>query len=164
MRYDGHSELLKAAPKRLRDALELLEEPTREPDSSDAAYRHLCGACYLAGYAVECILKVYVIRLLDYRRGPGFVRWSDVVEHFATMPDGPDLSGARSHSLRRLLAVSGLESELGTDPGMRANWTQCERWDYAWRYVSAFQMSPVGARRFVEACRQTHDWIKHRLP
>ncbi len=127
LKYDGYSELRKAGPRRLDDALELLEPPTRHAGASDVHRRHLCGACYLAGYAVECILKVYIIRRLDQQGRGRFVRWSDVIEHYRSMPDGPDLVGVRSHSLSLLLAVSGLEPDLDTDREMKRYWSQCAR-------------------------------------
>lgn len=163
MRYDGYSELRAAGPRRLDDAFELLEPPTRRAGSSDAGRRHLCGACYLAGYAVECILKVYIIRRLDLQGEDRFVRWSEVIEHYGSMPDGPNLAGARSHSLDRLLALSGLAADLDTDREMKRHWSRCAHWDYNWRYLRDFRMSPEDAEAFVEACRVTHDWVRNRL-
>jgi len=110
--FDGKTELLRAGPKRLADAWELLEEPTRGPRDSGLHRRHLCGACYLAGYAVECILKVYIIGELGARRGTRVVRWSHVVQHYST---GVSLRGADSHSLPRLLKLTELR---------RGNWTR----------------------------------------
>ena len=49
----------RSATRRLEDAKELLEPPTLDPQRSDADRRHLRGAMYLAGYAVECLVKAY---------------------------------------------------------------------------------------------------------
>jgi hypothetical protein len=160
LKYDGHSELLKAAPKRLRDAQELLEEPTLEPHGSDADCRHLCGACYLAGYAVECVLKAYVIRLLAHRTSQHLVRWSQAIVHF----DGVhDLHGAASHNLARLLVVSELAGELDADPQMKRVWSMCVLWRPDWRYLRSNGMGPAEARQFVDACAAAHDWVRQRL-
>ena len=58
--YDGISQYWKAAARRLQDAQELLQPPTINADEQGAETRHLRAAVYLAGYAVECILKVYI--------------------------------------------------------------------------------------------------------
>ena len=60
--FDGVSEYLKAAGQRLQDAQQLLQPPTLLTNRSDAATRHARGAMYLAGYAIEFILKVYILR------------------------------------------------------------------------------------------------------
>ncbi len=52
----------RSAARRLEDARELLEPPTLDPQRSDADRRHLRGAMYLAGYAVECLVKAYLIQ------------------------------------------------------------------------------------------------------
>ena len=53
----------KAAQFRLQDARELMESPSYDSQRSDASSRHLRGAMYLAGYAVECLLKAYLIQM-----------------------------------------------------------------------------------------------------
>jgi hypothetical protein len=164
MRYDGHSELLKAAPKRLRDAWELMEHPSRDPGSSDAAYRHLCAAHYLAGYAVECILKVYIILLLDARNGPRFSKWSDVIDHFGAQAGSADLRGRQSHNLARLRVVAELEPEMDTDANMKMLWGICSKWDYNVRYSPEFMTDRESVRQLVEACEQVFRWVRNRLP
>ena len=58
--YDTIKDYRAAANQRLGDARELMETPTRDSERSDAEQRHLRGAMYLAGYAVECLLKAYL--------------------------------------------------------------------------------------------------------
>ncbi len=164
MRYDGHSQLVKAGPRRLQDAQELLETPTLEPNRSDAQYRHLCGAHYLAGYAVECLLKVYVILLLDQRSDQHFSRWSHVINHFTDIAAGPNLSGAGSHDLRKLMVVAELEPQLDSDREMKQNWSICSRWDYNSRYRPEYLMDRSEVVDFVDACEATCNWLKNRVP
>ncbi len=159
MKYDGFTELLKAAPKRLGDSLELLEEPSRDPGGSDAAYRHLCGAYYLAGYAVECALKAYIICWLNRRNPTRIVAWSEAIRYLKT-----DVAGARGHNLRLLLAASQLEPEIDTDEAMRQNWGICSKWDYNERYRPAFMTDRDAVVEFVGACEATYDWLRARLP
>jgi hypothetical protein len=163
MKFDGHSELLKAAPKRLRDAQELLEAPSRDPRAADAAYRHLCAAHYLAGYAVECALKTYVILLLDSRLPDHVTRWSHVVQHFAERRV-TDLSGRHSHDLGRLLAVSGLSAAVDQDEQAKQTWGMCGKWDYNVRYRPQPLTDRARVEAFVEACSTIYRWIRARLP
>lgn len=161
MRFDGKTELAKAAPKRLADAWELLENPTHGPHDSDIARRHLCGACYLAEYAVECILKVYIIGALGAHRATSYVvKWSQVVDYHAGTKG---LRGAGSHSLALLLSLTELPAKLDTDQRMRANWNTCSVWRHDWRYQAYNGMSQEEARSFVQACADVHDWVRLHL-
>ena len=164
MRYDGHTELLKAAPKRLRDAQELLEEPTRDQETSDAEYRHLCGAYYLAGYAVECALKAYIIALLNARESSSVTRWSEAIALIRASDTPVDMSGARSHSLDRLLDAAQLEAQMTSDHEMKQNWAICRKWDYNERYRPEPMVNRRDVTEFVEACAASYTWVRNRLP
>jgi hypothetical protein len=161
MKYDGHSELLKAAPKRMNDARELLETPSRDRYTSDAQYRHLCGAYYLAGYAVECALKVYIILLLDSRSADRFARWSDVINHFGAKAQ--DLRGRRSHNLPQLRVIAELESQMDADQAMKEAWGICSKWDYNVRYKPDFMTNRESVTQFVQACGTAYDWVRVRI-
>ena len=164
MKYDGHSELLNAAPKRLKDAQELLQEPSLDPDRSDAEYRHLTGAYYLAGYAVECALKAYIIMLMDARGALSVTRWSEAITLAADSHVAPDLSGARGHNLERLLRAARLEGEVASDVDMQQNWGICRKWDYNERYRPAYMVNRQSVCEFVDACDASYRWIRSRLP
>lgn len=163
MKYDGDSELLKAGRRRLRDAQELLERPTRDPHGSDADHRHLRGAYYLAGYAVECVLKVYIIRLLDSRTKERVTRWSLAIEYLANSQMKLELAGKRSHSLPLLLTAAELEPDMSGDRATERSWRTCQGWDYNARYDGPGP-DRASTERFVVACEATHNWIRARLP
>jgi hypothetical protein len=164
VKYDGHSELLKAAPKRLRDAQELLEAPTREPHTSDAAYRHLCAAEYLAGYAVECVLKTYIILLIGERSSEHVARWSEAVKHLDGHGTGQDLGGKHGHNLLLLLNASGLGPALEQDPSAYEAWARCAKWDYNIRYQPRPLADRARVDEFVGACSTVYHWVRARLP
>jgi hypothetical protein len=163
LEYDHITELLKAASKRMDDALELLESPSRERNRSDATFRHLCGAQYLAGYAVECALKSYIIYQMSIRGAERVQRWSKVLDARQTAGAKPDLSGSRSHSLPLLLAVADLETIIASDADLRRAWGACSRWTPALRY----KPTPLTNRRetteMVESCRKIERWLRTRL-
>ena len=163
MKYDSEGELLKAGLRRLRDAQELLEDPTLNPNSGDAGHRHLRGAYYLAGYAVECVLKVYIMRLLAARSRQSVLNWSIAIDHLASRQTSVDLSGKRSHSLPLLLKLAELEAQFSGDRTMERNWRTCQAWDYNARYDGPLP-NRAYAERFVAACEGAHNWIQARLP
>ncbi len=163
LQYDGISELVKAAPKRLDDAWELLEQPTWEPNRSDADYRHLCAAQYLAGYAVECALKAVIIERTEVARGQWTKTWTEVLLYRQTQGVGPDLSGARSHNLELLLITSGLSEDLDNNPQMRQKWGICCTWNPALRYQPDPMTDRQRAQEMVEACREVYNWLRSQL-
>jgi hypothetical protein len=172
MRYDGRNDLRKAALKRPRDAEELLQEPTLDPKGSDAHRRHLCGAYYLAGYSVECILKVYIILLLDFRsrKSRGSTRienWSAAVDHLGKLPDKSDLRGANSHNLGRLLRAAQLDAQIDRDEKAKQRWGRCAKWDFAVRYQQEDLPNHLRNRteveEFVSACKAIHAWVEQQL-
>lgn len=164
MQYDGRSELLDAAPKRLDDALELLTEPRRNQARSDAKVRHLCAAYYLAGYAVECALKVYIILHVEGRGRARMDRWGQAIEYFQSLGDPLDLAGKHSHNLGRLLTASELQSELATDSRAWRDWNLCCTWNYSARYRPDHMQDRAKVEAFVEACERTYRWMRQRLP
>jgi len=164
VKYDGYSELFKAAPKRLCDAQELLEAPTREPNTGDASYRHLCAAQYLAGYAVECVLKTYIILYIDARSKEHVVRWSQAVQHLASQSAVEPVDGRHGHNLGRLLAASGLGPQLEQDALANAAWSDCAKWDYNTRYQPRPMTDRTRVEAFVGACGTVFHWVRARLP
>jgi len=164
LQYDGVSELAKAAPKRLADAWELLEQPTRNPDGSDASYRHLCAAQYLAGYAVECALKVYIIRVAGARSGQEIASWSALLEGRRDRGDRPSLDGSSSHNLSLLLTASRLDPMLDANPDMKVAWALCCKWSPSLRYCPRPVLRRTEAAAMVQACTDIHRWLGTQSP
>ncbi len=155
--YDGYSYYRKSAWRRLRDAEELLASPTVSPHEQGASVRHLRGAIYLAGYAVECALKAYLIS----REPPAqsleqvLQRWSDGGR--AT----PKLLGAEGHNLFLLVSLTDLELPLQSDFERKKDWGICLRWRSTWRYDPE-PPRPEFAAEFVAAVRRVVEWIVAR--
>jgi len=73
-----------------------------------AGERHLRAAVYLAGYAIECILKVYIIS-----RVAGAVSLAGAIEDRRAMGEQiPNILGAEGHRLTILLSLTDLETYL----------------------------------------------------
>lgn len=157
LRHDGLTDFIKTAPKRLADARELLESPTRDPARPDAQGRHLTAAYYLAGYAVECAMKAYAIQRVGLRRGRARLpapRWTHVIE------EHPQLAGRHSHSLALLAEHCRLASMLGTE--RPDEWKLCRAWDYNARYDPT-PRDRAEVARFVAACAAVYAWVMARL-
>ena len=166
LEYDGISELWKAAPKRLADARELLQAPTREMKRSDQSIRHLRGAVYLSGYAVECILKVYIIEQTDAScRGSGkrVQTWSDVLSIRQERGQTPDLSGRRSHNLLLLYQATDLSQYVSQGSSIYATWNTCfKSWRVSLRYNPNHMDDPEMALQIVDALEAAYNWVRNR--
>ena len=151
-RFDTLEDYLNAGRMRLRDAQELLEQPSYYPDDKLAATRHLRGAVYLAGYAVECALKAYIIT----RAG---------TETFSEAPQtngaaGDDLfRGKRSHNLKLLLDASGLEAGLDLSPSLGKAWAYCRKWTTDHRYDPKMWTTRIDAKKSVDAMARFSAWV-----
>jgi hypothetical protein len=163
MRFDYASDLVKVAQRRIEDARELLMRPSLKPERGDADQRHLPAAYYLAGYAVECILKAYAVDLYNSRERADIKRWSEVADRTAV-----DVSGAEGHNLGKLLVVCELEGRMQANPAIMMTWGTCS----AWRHDVRYTLMPVAAssaaefrrsvREFVDACDVVYRWVKQR--
>jgi len=164
MEYDGISEFWKAAPKRLADAEELLEVPTKDSRRSDAAYRHLCGAQYLAGYAVGFMLKAYIIYHTNVRSAEHVQTWTTVLGVRGRRGDRPDLGGSRSHDLELLLTATDLSDIMASYPDLKAAWGVCCKWRSYLRYNPRPVTDRGRTEEMVRACRVVSDWVRSQLP
>lgn len=167
LEYDGISELIKAAPKRLADGRELLQKPSRNANHSGAETRHLVGAVYIAGYAVEAILKAYVIAQTDAltaHKGLRIQRWSDLLRYRKQIGASPDLEGRRSHNLQLLLQAADLDPDLSTDTTVSAAVAQCIKvWKPALRYCPRATFDRDRAQNTLDAIETTYNWVRIRI-
>jgi hypothetical protein len=157
-KFDGISDFVKSAPRRLADARELLETPSLNPGGSDHAYRHLDGACYLAGYAVECMLKVYLMACTIVGKGRTSTTWTETKK-----ARGWDsrLRGAKAHNLKVLRSLTDLEGAMDSDRAIKAAWGEViKNWEPSLRYRGQPLRDPAEAREIVDACEQVYHWLE----
>jgi hypothetical protein len=110
------------------------------------------GAYYLAGYAVECALKVCIAK-------------QTVAEEF---PDKKRAQDAFTHDLADLLNLAGLSAELKaeTDSNVvfEANWRLVRGWKETARYST--KKTETDAKEFIRAVTDTTNgvlpWIRAR--
>ncbi len=149
---ETEADFRRVAPTHLANAFKLLERPLSDLCACTHCETHVLGAMYLAGYAVECILKAYLIRKL------GKTYWDDAVSELHQQ--GINVKGGRGHSLQTLLNAS--ELHLLMPPGIAAHYGTCNTWAPDWRYTSLAQAHVVGTQ-FAQAAERVYAWIEGQL-
>ena len=152
--YDGISQYRKSAVRRLRDAEELLQPPTLASEEQGAQTRHLRAAVYLAGYAVERILKVYIIA-----QTASATSLAEAVEVRRNAGEQiPNLLGAEGHRLTVLLSLTDLEERIEGEE-RKKDWSLCVKWKSTWRY-DPVPPEATFALEFVAATKRIYCWIE----
>jgi HEPN domain-containing protein len=137
----GISELAKASIHRLEDARALI------------AAERWQGAMYLAGYAVECLLKTKLMRRyrcrtltqldeLLHRKGRTSEQWS-----------------IYSHELVTMLNLLGCLERMQANRNVWRAFALVNQWAPAWRY-SADLGTKKDADQFVDSVEQVVRWIE----
>lgn len=159
---ESEAEYALASSQQIADAAELLEHPTRDAFGTDAHERHLFGAMYLAGYAVECALKAFLLR----KFGPAatsagtFVTF-DAIKSQVAAAAGKSLRDLDLHSLSDLWNATRLASR---DVAMTAKLGTCTIWRVEWRYRPPQGTLRREAQGFVQAASILAAWIEAQTP
>ena len=111
------------------------------------------GAYYLAGYALECILKACI---------------SKQIKQF-DFPDKKLVNDSYSHDLAKLLNTAGLKQELiiqeGKDTNFKLNWSVANKWSEESRYDHTIESQD--AKDLFDAITDTKSgvlpWLKKYL-
>ena len=155
--HDGLSQYRKAAARRLRDAEELLQPPSLASEEQGADTRHLRGAVYLAGYAVECVLKAYIIS-----QAASAMSLAEAGEERRRAGEQvPNILGADGHDLRLLLSLTDLEERF-TDNARKRDWSLCMKWKPAWRYDPK-PPTATFALEFMGAVKRIYQWVERQI-
>lgn len=150
-----------AAQARLQDARELMEPPTFDVERSDASRRHLRGAMYLAGYAVECLLKAFLIRQMSSQTlGEASAALDRQRKRRGLPPIKNILRTAAGHQIAYLVTLTGLAQNA---PDFDARlWGRLAEWQSSWRYES----DPVRvetAQDFLDDVQKAVNWLSPKL-
>jgi HEPN domain-containing protein len=136
----GVSELAKASIHRLEDARALVE-----------AGRWM-GAMYLAGYAVECLLKTKLMRRYRCRN------LEELETKLRKRRRIAELSSLFTHSLMTLVDLLECRDRMRTHPDVWGNFTHVNQWKPAWRYWSN-PATEEDANDFLAATERVLRWI-----
>ncbi len=142
--YSGISEQSRASTHRLEDAQALL-----------AAGRWR-GAMYMAGYAVECLLKTTLMRRYDCRT------LRDLEDELQRRGVLTDAATVFTHHLEVLLRLTQRFEQLRQHRGLWPQFTLVNRWIPAWRYTANLA-NRQDATDFLEAVTQMMHWIEHNV-
>jgi HEPN domain-containing protein len=141
--YETLSDFKQSGRKRLADAYELLEPPTRDKRRSR---QHNDGAVYLAGYALECALKAFLIRKAQ-QNNPSVGNLLEVAQELHVR-----LREVRSHKLADLRDHGALLDRRGI--AERKDFDTCLKWDPEWRYQGERIKTGMAPREFVDAMQR----------
>lgn len=139
------------------DALELLQEPSLNPVQSDGKRRHLRGAMYLAGYAVEFSLKAYLIAMHHPLRTLSAVD----LKLRRIDPNVPNLVGSAGHNISAILSLTDLEVSLDDFHRKRIG-IVVSKWHPNMRY-NPLVPKKEDATELVYASRDVLEWIVRRI-
>ena len=131
--------------------------PTSDPKASDADRRHLRGAMCLAGYAVECLLKAYIIGMTGTQTLPSAM--DELNRRRAEKGLPPVENIARSiagHNIGYLLQVSDL-----ADYDQRL-WGRVAVWSSEWRY-DITSVTRKNAHEFVDDIGAAINYLSPRV-
>lgn len=139
--FYGVSEQAKAGKHRLDDARALLKE---------GRWR---GTMYMAGYAVECLLKTKLMRMFDCRHlrelEKELTRRGVIAVHTTVF----------THQLELLLRLTTAMDRLRQNQKHWRLFNMVNRWVPAWRYAADLS-NHDDAKDFLEAVEKVSHWIE----
>lgn len=137
----GITELAKASLHRLDDARTLL------------AAQRWQGAMYMAGYAVECLLKTKLMQRYRCRTlnqlDEALVKKGQVAADWSIY----------SHELVAMMNLLGCQEQIQADRAMRRHFSFIGQWSPAWRYTSS-PGTKTNANEFLFAVERMIHWIE----
>lgn len=107
------------------------------------------GAVYLAGYALELILKRRIVVLHD---------WDTYPEKLKDFKDKKVMS-FMVHDLDVLLSLSGLEKRLKSDTALYAKWQIANTWNSELRYSEIGKISETEARSIIQNTKDVINFV-----
>ena len=107
--------------------------------------RRYASAYYIAGYAVECAIKVCIA---------GQIRKN-------TIPDKDLVNNTYTHNFQKLMETAGifyqLKQDIKTDTGLFSSWNVVKDWKTDIRYTTS--VTRLEARDFIDAIENQQDGI-----
>lgn len=142
--HDGIREQASASRQRLEDARVLLRA---------SRWR---GAMYIAGYAVECLLKTKLMPIYDCKN---LRELDDVLQRRFALPTGGTIF---THQLETLFKLTPSYQRLQQNRDILSLFNVVNRWAPKWRYVSK-QTTGDEASFFMDAVEKVMHWIDNNI-
>ena len=143
-RYIGISEQSKASKHRLDHAWALFNA---------VRWR---GAMYMAGYAIECLLKTKLMEMYNCRN---LRELEQELQRRRLLPANTTIF---THQLEVLLRLTQARDRLRQNRHIWLQFNVVNSWMPAWRYT-ANQSSRSEAQHFLEAVEPILEWIDHNI-
>jgi hypothetical protein len=151
---------VKSGPRRLEDAEELMQQPTYASQRSDADMRHLRTAMYLAGYAVECLLKAYLIQQENCQSLEAAQEKINERRSRQSKEAVRDIAHtAAGHSIYYILQLTDLQHRPGYEQSL---WGRLAQWQSSWRYAYDFPRRQE-AEESVQDVRDAVNWLRPKI-
>ena len=141
--HDGITDQASASRQRLEDAKVLLRA---------SRWR---GAMYIAGYAVECLLKTKLMRIYECQN----LRELEVELQRRSILSGH--STVFTHQLEELFKLTPGYNRLRQNQNMVSLFNFVNRWTPTWRYTR--QTTGDAATFFIEAVEEVMHWISNNI-
>jgi len=142
--FDGVSQQTKAGRERLKDAQELITAERWQ------------GAMYMAGYAVECLLKSKLMKLYGCRH------LRQLEEELTSRGELKWQGSIYTHNLDILLEITKSSDRLKQNAEICRTYNLVNRWMPAWRY-STDEYNSQDAIEFMEAVAKLIHWINNNI-
>lgn len=142
--YDGVSELDGASRQRLADAKVLFN-----------AFRWR-GAMYMAGYAVECLLKTRLMHIYDCKN---LRELEDMLRQRSVLPANRTVF---THQLEDLLRLTPGYNRLMRNREMLPLFNKINQWTPNWRYTSK-STNRREATEFMTSIESFMQWVNNNL-
>ena len=142
--HDGIREQASASRQRLEDAKVLLRA---------SRWR---GSMYIAGYAVECLLKTKLMQVYDCQN---LRELEGVLQNRSALPIGATIF---THQLETLFKLTPSYHRLQQNQDMLSLFNVVNRWAPKWRYVSK-RTTRDEAFFFIDAVEQVMHWINNNI-
>lgn len=154
--FDHVRNFERAAMRHMQDAEKLLLLSSEKVAKPLDHLRHLPGAVYLSGYAIECVLKQFLI-LME----PPSLYLEDAIAVKRKRGEAvPDLVGASGHDLNLLLNLTRLAIRLEKLPLLKRDWGICNKWKSSLRY-DIRKISDAETR--VNASQSVYNWVREEI-
>jgi HEPN domain-containing protein len=114
------------------------------------------GAMYMAGYAVECLLKTKLMQKFDCRN---LRELEEELQRRGLLASPVSID---SHGLELLLKLTGGMDRLRSNPTLLRSFNTANRWVPAWRYNPDLSNSD-DAEAFLEAIDLVLHWVEDNV-
>ena len=140
-------QLIGAARARFSSAKELLKIEGHNED-----------AVYLAGYALEFIVKRHIALSLGWDEYPP--EYKEVAEYGGKQDRNNNTF--TTHDINKLVTIGGLKKEILDDINLASHWALVLKWQVEMRYCESGYLKVSGAKEIVESILYMIQFIKRK--